>query len=246
MLFAAVYPATACSPCLSRKLLAVDAAFRASENETDDGFFLKSLAVFKAACFCVHVVPPPAAGGGLAVFIFANRDCNSPNCGPLPAGRVAGGGGANPPVREGMGGDAVLVLAGRGGDAVVREGGGNGGALLPISKPGTDTPASPKRLVAPSFSIPREGSVTGGLSLYGGGGEGGMLEDEGFRGGNRGGSAGLGLPLGVATGDSLLSPGLNAGGFGRCAVLNPVVSALYGPEGTGGASICRAASSLSR
>lgn len=143
-----MYPAAACSPCLSRKLLAVDAAFRASENETDDGSFLKSLAVFKAACFCAHVVPPPAAGGGLAVFIFANRECSSPNCGPFPAGLIAGGG-ANPPVREGIGGEAVLVLAGRGCDAVVREGGGNGGALLPISKPGTETPAWPKRLTAP-------------------------------------------------------------------------------------------------
>jgi hypothetical protein len=72
-----------------------------------------------------------------------------------------------------------------------------------------------------------------------------MLADEGFLGGSRGGSAGLGLPLGATAGEVLLSPGLNEGGFGRCAVLNPVVSVLYGPEGTGGASIRRAASSLS-
>lgn len=98
--------------------------------------------------------------------------------------------------------------------------------------------------MAPSFSIPRDGSDATGLALYGGG-ERVVLEVEGFLGGKRGGRAGFGLPLEVAVGDSLRSPGLNAGGFGRCVVLSPVVSALKGPEGGGGASICRAASSLS-
>jgi len=80
--------------------------------------------------------------------------------------------------------------------------------------------------MAPWFSIPWEGSVIGLLSLCGGGGERGMFEDGGLLGGSRGGRTGFSLPLGAAIGDSLLSPGLNAGGFGRCAVLKPVVSAL--------------------
>lgn len=118
--------------------MAVDAALRASEKETELGSFLNSLAVFKAACFCAHVVPPLATGAGLAVFIFAKRDCSSPSCGPLFAWLIAGGG-ADPPS---TGGEAELILPGRGGDtAVVREGGGRGGVLPPIPNPGTETPA---------------------------------------------------------------------------------------------------------
>lgn len=57
MLFAVFTPAATCSPCLSRKLFAVDAAERASAYDTDLGSLLKSDTVFKALCFCAHVVP---------------------------------------------------------------------------------------------------------------------------------------------------------------------------------------------
>lgn len=73
---AALYPAAACSPCLSRKLLAVEAALRMSLNETDVGSLWKDLAVLTADCFCAKVVPPPGlvAGWEEPVFRLANLD----------------------------------------------------------------------------------------------------------------------------------------------------------------------------
>lgn len=50
-------PAATWSPCLSRKLLAVYAADRASDSETEEGSLRKLLAVFSAAFFCAQVVP---------------------------------------------------------------------------------------------------------------------------------------------------------------------------------------------
>lgn len=54
---AVLTPAATCSPCLCRKLFAVLAALLASDRDTELGFFLKSDMVFKAACFCAHVMP---------------------------------------------------------------------------------------------------------------------------------------------------------------------------------------------
>lgn len=40
-------------------MFAVDAAFFASDKDTDEGSFCSDVAVLRAACFCAHVVPPP-------------------------------------------------------------------------------------------------------------------------------------------------------------------------------------------
>lgn len=68
-------------------------------------------------------------------------------------------------------------------------------------------------------------------SLYVGGGGGALKSGFEFcRGGSRGGRLGFGLvAAGGGGGDA--APGLKAGGFGRCAVLRPVVSGRYGPGG---------------
>jgi hypothetical protein len=55
--FAEFQPVTACSPCRSRKLFAVDAVPLISASETFDGSFRKLSAVFRAACFWAQVVP---------------------------------------------------------------------------------------------------------------------------------------------------------------------------------------------
>lgn len=54
---AALHPDATCSPCLSRKLFAVDAALLRSEADTEVGSFLNELAVFRAACFWAKEVP---------------------------------------------------------------------------------------------------------------------------------------------------------------------------------------------
>lgn len=65
-----------------------------------------------------------------------------------------------------------------------------------------------------------------------------------WRGGNLGGRPG-GFPLAAGTGGDVAASGLNAGGFGRFAVLSPVVSVLYGPCGFDSCSALLCASSLS-
>ena len=64
------------------------------------------------------------------------------------------------------------------------------------------------------------------------------------RGGSLGGSLG-GPPRGAGGGGGVAALGLNAGGLGRCAVLSPVVSVLYGPCGVDSCSARLCASSLS-
>lgn len=210
-LFALLTPDATCSPCLSRKLFAVDAADFASENDTELGFFLKSDIVFSAACFCAHVVPSdgaPWAGGGDGVELlpkppnFENRDCSSLTD-PDPA----------------AGGAAGLL-------APDREGGGGGNTcLFPplIPSPGTETPAAPNRLTAPWFRKPvcrlgaagagspgeAPGEGPGEALLPRGGRRGGRLGGGGFAVAEYGGGGGL-------TAVSLPSaPSLRAGGGGR-------------------------------
>lgn len=65
-----------------------------------------------------------------------------------------------------------------------------------------------------------------------------------WRGGSLGGRPG-GFALGAGAGGGVAEFGLNAGGFGRCAVLSPVVSVLYGPCGFDSCSALLCASSLS-
>jgi len=114
------------------------------------------------------------------------------------------GGEACSPVREGITGGGAATLLGTGGDAV-----------LPISNPGTDTPACPSRPSAPWFRIPLAGSATGGLLVYPGGGESGVDAGCGFLAGNLGGRAGGGLAPAAVVGDPPMAPGRNAGGLGR-------------------------------
>lgn len=122
---ALVRAAATWSPCRSRKLLAVEAALRASEKETCDGSLWSLFAVLRAACFSAHVVPDVAGAGAdededEEVLIPAKRDCSSLSCELF---------------RAGAGGADIDV-----GDCV-RRGGTGGDALRPISKPGTATPA---------------------------------------------------------------------------------------------------------
>jgi len=77
MALALVFPAAIWSLCRSLKLLAVEAAPRASDNVTEEGSLWKFWAVRIAACFCAKVVP--SLGGGFSVigevaFIRANLD----------------------------------------------------------------------------------------------------------------------------------------------------------------------------
>lgn len=215
--------------------MAIDAAARASEKDTEDGSLRKEDAVFRAACFCAHVVPWPADVGascwpsGEEVENFAKRDWSSPSCGVLGLAAGAGGGGA-----------AACRLAGRGGDG-----------LGAISKPGTDTPAAPNLFMAPWFNMPwcAGGSAS---KLYGGGAAGVCSSTCSVcLGGSRGGSEGFGFVCGGALGaiggaGALLSaPSRLPGGGGRCAVESPVVSFRYGCGGgrssSGSGSGCWAA-----
>jgi hypothetical protein len=87
-------------------------------------------------------------------------------------------------------------------------------------------------------------------SLYVGGGAGAYSFGLEFcRGGNRGGRLGFGFAAARegGGGGGEAADGLKAGGFGRCAVLRPVVSGLYGPGGglLASASALLCASSLS-
>ena len=50
-------PEATWSPCRWRKLFAVDAADRASENETEEGSLRALPMVFSAACLSAHEVP---------------------------------------------------------------------------------------------------------------------------------------------------------------------------------------------
>ena len=127
---------------------------------------------------------------------------------------------------------------------MVRWRGGTGGdALRPMPKPGTDTPAWPRRFKAPWFIDCAAGCCI--ASPYEGG-AGGVYSStfSVCRGGSLGGKPG-GFPLGAGAGGGVAALGLNAGGFGKCAVLSPVVSVLYGPCGFDSCSACRCASSRS-
>ena len=55
--FAPFQPVATCSPCRSRKLLAVAAEARASEREMEEGSLRNWAAVLRAACFWAKVVP---------------------------------------------------------------------------------------------------------------------------------------------------------------------------------------------
>lgn len=121
-------PLETCSPCRCRKLLAVDAAERASDMDTVDGSFRNDDAVFRAACFCAHVVPvlspACAAAGCFELPSFEKRFCSSLTCAFDDAGAGAAGS------REG-------------------DGAGGVGPWLRIPNAGTDTPAAPRRFTAP-------------------------------------------------------------------------------------------------
>ena len=56
-------PVAACSPCRSRKLLAVAAELRASESVIEEGSFRNCEAVWRAACFWAKDVPWDGGGG---------------------------------------------------------------------------------------------------------------------------------------------------------------------------------------
>lgn len=75
--FADFRPEATCVPCRSLKLLNVDAAFRASEKDTDDGLSLNEDAVFNADCFSAQVVPCAAGSLGEEVRIWEKRDCSA-------------------------------------------------------------------------------------------------------------------------------------------------------------------------
>lgn len=61
--FAPFQPVDTCSPCRSRKLLAVAAELRASAKEIDEGSFRNWEAVWRAACFSAKEVPCDDADG---------------------------------------------------------------------------------------------------------------------------------------------------------------------------------------
>lgn len=145
-LLALWYPDLTCSPCRWRKLLNVDAADRASETETDDGFLWKSAAVRSAACFCSVVVP--SVGGGVEDWWLATADlpslanlfCNSlmwPP--PLPLLLVVVGGGGGGEKAPARGGGAGLLALDRVGGA---------GADFPMPSADTETPAAPSLFIA--------------------------------------------------------------------------------------------------
>jgi hypothetical protein len=125
------HPDATCSPCLWRKLFAVDAVAFKSEADTLDGSLRKLLAVLSAACLSAHDVPVAGASAGdFGPVILANRFCSSFICDPGPAATEGG----------------VLVFelefcrGGTGGDGFAR-GGTGGEAVRPMPRPGTDTPA---------------------------------------------------------------------------------------------------------
>lgn len=60
--FAPFQPVATCSPCRSRKLLAVAAELRASERVIEEGSFRNCDAVWRAACFWAKEVPWDGAG----------------------------------------------------------------------------------------------------------------------------------------------------------------------------------------
>ena len=77
--FAPFQPVATCSPCRSRKLLAVAAELRASERVIEEGSFRNWEAVWRAACFWAKEVPWDGAGGWLGeddgdVVSFPKRD----------------------------------------------------------------------------------------------------------------------------------------------------------------------------
>lgn len=149
----------------------------------------------------------------------------------------------------------------------VVEGCSEGDALLlplPIPKPGTETPAWPRRLIALWFkegeglgasgrvASPYVGGGGGvnssGYSFWRGGRTGGGLPAVGRVGGGaavtgegacaRPGRAGGGRPLagGAGPGLDVPVPVLRTGGGGRLSVRNPEVSLRYGPGGGLGSS----------
>ena len=59
------HPCATCSPCLSRKLFAVEAVAFASERETEEGSLRKEEAVLRAACFWAKEVPCDGVEGVL-------------------------------------------------------------------------------------------------------------------------------------------------------------------------------------
>lgn len=78
--FAPFQPVATCSPCRSRKLLAVAAELRASERVIEDGSFRNWEAVWRAACFWAKEVPWDGTGGWIGeeddgeVVNFPKRD----------------------------------------------------------------------------------------------------------------------------------------------------------------------------
>jgi hypothetical protein len=217
---AARQPEAACSPCRCWKLFAVEAAPFRSEAETLDGSLRKLLAVLRAACLSAHDVPVAGAdSAGDEAVILANRFCNSWSCGPLPA--VAGGdSGADVDELE-------LWRAGGGGGAIVRppRGGTGGEAVRPIPNPGTDTPAWPKRFMAPWLRTGAAGCCCIASPYEGGAGGVYSSTFSVWRGGSLGGRPG-GFDREAGAGGGVAAFGRKAGGLGRFAVLNPVVSVL--------------------
>lgn len=114
--------------------MAVPAAARASENDTDEGSFWKLDAVLRVACFCAHVVPSLGGSAALAFDVpsLEKRFCSSFICEGVAGGEAT-------PGRGGLGGPSDS-------EAV--------GLERPMPKAGTDTPAALRRLMAPWFRDP--------------------------------------------------------------------------------------------
>jgi len=151
-LFADFQPEATWSPWRSLKLLAVETAFRASDNETEDGSLRNDCAVLNAACFSAIVVPWLGASAGAEDLPRPeNLDCNSFSWGEL---------GIPTDVTDGIRGGGPTV-AGLDADAVEFIGGAATGCFPPIPNPGTDIPAAPNLLNEPWFKIPlwEEGPV---------------------------------------------------------------------------------------
>lgn len=220
-LFASFRPAATWSPCLWRKLFAVEAAARASDSDTEPGFSRNVAAVLSAAFFCSNVVP---STGGRATPVpgpdadvdadvagipsRGNREDNSPIWALDDIDRVGGGGGA-------------LPLA----DWLV--------APVLIPNPGTEIPAALSRFIAPWFRRPEEvGFLAWTDEARAGGGA-------GFRGGNIGGKLGrVGLEeLGRRGGGCISRRG---GGRGGCDIGSRLVSAREELGGASGSPIVEA------
>lgn len=251
---AVLAPAATCSPCLSRKLLAVLAASFISEKETLLGSWRKATAVLRAACFCAQVVPPPAAVPVAVPAVAAV---------PVPFADAEDDAGVDAGDDDrvlnwekralsslAVECDSVVVVVGRveGGD------GGTGDEVeeeRPMPKPGTDIPAAPRRFmefwlrrpVLLSTAAGADGRAgRDGFDGGGGGANPGEVagEEELDRGGRRGGKEGSGpAPRDVPGGGGAarpFAPSFLPGGGGKWEVSRPVVSRLHGFGGGAGSS----------